>query len=441
MLRRSTVAVMLSVIVLAAGCDLLNPERPTVHGDTTLFGNLLEVDSPEGDDEAWWVKVRLGVPRALAKAEVAEGKPTPTLEEGLVADVRVTAETVVLVDGAPAFVEDIAPGSEVVVEPLPGSTRMVGTSNMTVEAAYLTDFATYRRWQLPGLATAEDEADIVEDPARINSAGVEHAPIPIGDGSVLYFSARLRSPAMSGDRWLGARREGLSEPSTDQPAAERSYRTELTPSGWGPPVLVRFEGLGNVAAARVSWVSPDETASLVTVETTDGESWVGRAERSAAGDPWGPVVRIEELGEGNAYDGVYLAGSRSKIVFTANWSGNPQSDLVLYDPAVAETPQLLTPPINSAGSEWGARVGPGNELFFVRGDRQLALIEGSLQQVRLPTPHRAVLTEAVPTADASWVFLCRPEYRPVEADLNIWVARWAGGGRLGEPVPVDDWRP
>ena len=37
-----------------------------------------------------------------------------------------------------------------------------------------------------------------------------------------------------------------------------------------------------------------------------------------------------------------------KIVFTANWAGNPQSDLVLYDPSVAETPQLLTPPINSA---------------------------------------------------------------------------------------------
>jgi len=29
----------------------------------------------------------------------------------------------------------------------------------------------------------------------------------------------------------------------------------------------------------------------------------------------------------------------------------------------------------------------------------------------------------------------------VEVDQDIWVARWVGGGRLGEPVPVDEWRP
>jgi len=29
----------------------------------------------------------------------------------------------------------------------------------------------------------------------------------------------------------------------------------------------------------------------------------------------------------------------------------------------------------------------------------------------------------------------------VEVDQDIWVARWVGGGRLGEPVPVDDWHP
>lgn len=440
MLRRSAGTLLLIAVALA-GCDLLNPDRPTVHGDTTLFGNLLEVQRAEGDDEAWWAKVRIGVPRAFAKAEAAEGKPTPTLEEGLVADVRVTSETVVLANGSPAFVEDIAPGSEVVVEPIPGSTRMVGTSNMTVEAEYLTDFETYRRWQLPGLAMPGDQLDDAEDPSRIRSAGVEHAPIPVGDGSVLYFAARLRPPAMSGGRWLGARREGLTEPGPNEPAVERSYRTELTESGWSPPQPVRFDGLDEAIVVRVSWVSSDETNCLVTVVSPDGVSWIGRSERQSAAAPWGPVVRIDALGEGNCDDGVYLAGSRSKIVFAANWAGNPQSDLVLYDPTVAETPQLLTPPINSAASEWGARVGPKNELFFVRGDRQMALLGGGVQEVRLPTPHRAVVTEAVPTADGTWVFLCRPEYWPVELDQDIWVARWVGGGRLGEPVPVDDWRP
>lgn len=441
MLRQSMSTLMLVAVVLTAGCDLLNPDRPTVQGDTTLFGNLLDVDGPEGEEDAWWAKIRIGVPRALSKAEKEEGRPTPTVEEGLIADVRVTEETVVLVDGQPASVEDIAPGSEVVVEPVAGSTRMVGTSNITAEAAYLIDFETYRRWQLPRLAVPEDEAGIIEDPLLVNSAGVEHSPVPIGDGSVLYFAARLRSPALSDGRWLGARRDGLTEPEKDLPAVERSYRTELTEQGWSPPVLVEFEGLDGEITTRVSWVSPDETECLVTVETVDGGSWIGHAERQSISDPWGPVVRIEALGDDNAADGVYLAGSESKIVFTSNWSGNPQSDLVLYDPSASETPQLLSPPINSAGSEWAPRVGPGNELFFVRGDHQLVLIDGTIHQVRLPTPHRAVLTEAVPTADGSWIFLCRPEYRPVEADQNIWVARWVGGGRLGEAVPVDEWRP
>ena len=142
MLRRSKLVCVLLAVVAAVGCDLLDPARPTIQGDTTLFGNLLEVVRVEGDDEAWQARVRVGVPRAFAKAEVAGGKPTPTLEEGLIADVRVTTETVVLVEGRPAFVEDINPGSEVVVLPVPGTTRMMGTSNLTVDASYLTDFTT-----------------------------------------------------------------------------------------------------------------------------------------------------------------------------------------------------------------------------------------------------------------------------------------------------------
>lgn len=441
MLRRSKLVCVLLAVVAAVGCDLLDPARPTIQGDTTLFGNLLEVGQVEGDDEAWQVRVRVGVPRAFAKAEVAGGKPTPTLEEGLIADVRVTTETVVLVEGRPAFVEDINPGSEVVVLPVPGTTRMMGTSNLTVDASYLTDFTTYRRWQLPGLPSPEGEIDRRNDPARINSAGVEHAAVPVGDGSVLYFAARLRPPVRDGEPWLGARRDGLVEPGPGEPGMERSYRTELSPSGWTAPQLVRFPGLDETAVVRVSWVSEEETVCLVTVASLDGSSWIGRSERPSKGASWGEVARVEALGEGSAEDGVYLAGSASKIVFTANWAGNPQTDLVLFDPNVSDTPQLLTPPINTPASEWGARVGPNNELLFVRGDRQLALFEGTLRQVRIPTPHRAVVTEVAPATVGEWVFLCRPSYQPVEVDQDIWVARWVGSGRLGEPVPVDDWHP
>ncbi|PWB73819.1 MAG: hypothetical protein C3F15_08860 [Holophagae bacterium] len=441
MTRRSIIGCVLVAVVVAGACDLLNPARPAIQGDTTLFGNLLEVDRIEGADEAWQVRMRIGVPRALAKAEAAGGQPTPTLEEGLVADVRVTTDTVVLVDGAPFFIEDVNPGTEIVVLPVAGTTRMVGTSNITVDASYLTDFTTYRRWQLPGLPAPEGEVDGRRDPARINSAGVEHAPVPVGDGSVLYFAAHLRPPKAPGEAWLGALRDGLAEPSSGTAMVERSYRTQLTAAGWTAPALVRFPELDDAALVRVSWVSDDETSCLVTVAPANGPSWIGRSARPSADASWGALEVVEAFGSDNVDDGVYLAGSASKIVFTANWAGNPQTDLVLFDPGVSETPQLLTPPINTAASEWGARVGPRNELLFVRDDRQLALIDGTVQQVRIPSPHRAVITEVAPTRDGAWVFLCRPSYQPVEVDQDIWVARWVGGGRLGEPVPVDDWHP
>jgi hypothetical protein len=441
MIRRSALGCVVMSFVVIGACDLLNPTRPTIQDDTTLFGNLLEVSRIEGDEEAWLVRARIGVPRAFAKAEAAAGQPTPTLEEGLIADVRVTADTVVLVDGAPFFIEDVNPGTEIVVLPAAGSTRMVGASNVTVDASYLMDFTTYRRWQLPGLRLPGDEVDSRRDPARINSAGVEHSPVPVGDGTVLYFAARLRPPAAQGEPWLGALRDGLLDPTAGGSVVERTYRTQLAATGWTLPVLVRFPELDDAAVVRVSWVSEGETSCLVTVAPVDGPSWIGSSSRPSARAPWGAVEVVEAFGSDNVEDGVYLAGSSSKIAFTANWAGNPHTDLVLFDPSVSETPQLLTPPINSAASEWGARVGPANELLFVREDWQLALIDGTLHQVRIPTPHRAVITEAAPTRDGAWVFLCRPSYQPVEVDQDIWVARWIGGGRLGEPVPVDDWRP
>ena len=207
---------VVSLMVVVAGCDLLNPARPTPHADTNLFGNLIEVRADEGGADEWWVRVRIGLPRAFARAESGEGKPTPVVEQGIAADVLVGADTVVLADGGPVFIEDIPPGSEVVVLPVPGSTRMIGTSNITVEAHYFLDFETYRRWQLPGLAVEDDDVP-AQDPDRINSAGVEGAPVPVGDGTTLYFTSRLRAPARPDSGWLGARRDGLLEPGPDQP--------------------------------------------------------------------------------------------------------------------------------------------------------------------------------------------------------------------------------
>lgn len=440
MIRRFLAAVIIPAALLT-GCDLLNPARPTPHDDTNLFGNLIEVFQDEGEPEAWWMRMRIGLPRAFTRAEAAEGKPTPTMEEGMVADVRVTADTVVLVGSRPGSIEDINPGAEVVAIPVAGSTRMIGTSNITIEADYVTDFETYRRWQLPGLATEGGSSGAVQDPARINSAGVEGSPVPVGDGSVLYFSARLRLPAHPDGQWFGARRDGMVEPGPDAPVVERSYRTELGESGWSRPALVAFHGLDGEAVVRISWVSSDETRCLVTVVDFEGRSWVGAASRASSGSRWGEVEVLPELINENPGDAVYLAGSATKIVYAASLVGSPTSDLMLLDPGVAEMPQLLTPPINSPASEWAPRVGPSNELFFVRGDRQMMMVGGVVQPVGIPVPHRAAVSQAAPTLDGRWIFFCLPDYTPGELDQDIYVSRWLGEDRLGEPIAADDWRP
>jgi hypothetical protein len=372
---------------------------------------------------------------------MAEGKPTPTMEEGIVADVTVTPETVVLVDGIPGFIEEIDPGTEVVVIPMAGTTMMVGTTNLTVEAAYLLDFVTYREWRLPALDASVGDHDAAEDPSRINSTGIEHAPLPLAEGRVLYFAARLRPPAGPGGAWMGARRGGLAEPAAEGPAIERPYRTALGDQGWTMPEPVSFPGLDGPTVVRVSWVNADETRCLVTVEEADGGSWVGASERSSASAAWGPATRMDELGTESPADAAYLAGSSTKIVYSVHRAGARQTDLLLFDSKDSASPIPLDPSINTPMSEWGPRIGPSNELFFNRADRPFVLVGGAARPIRVPGYHRVVATQAAPTNDGQWVFLCMPRYRPIELDQDIFVARWLGEGRLGEPVPVDDWRP
>lgn len=431
----------LAVCLAVPGCDLLDPNRPVAHADTEVFGNLLQVERAASEDQAWLAVVRVGAPRELTAAEAAEGKPTPQIEEALVADVLVGADTVVLSHGQPAAVEAINLGTEVAVIPVPGSTRMMGTSRLTVRAAYLTDFDTYRRWRLPGLRKPGDRGEVRDDPDRINSDGVEHAPVPVADGKILYFAARLRPPVEQGEPWQGARREGMSEPGQGGVTVERSYRTELGEDGWTPPRLVRFPGLESSRVVRVSWVSGDETSCLVTVEEEDGTSWIGSTARSPSGKGWAEPSRVLPDQEGQLSDAAYLAGSRSKMVVTVQSAPGALGDLWLFDPS-AESPFLpLQPTINSDAAEWGPRVGPDNQLLFDREDHQLVFSGGVVRSLRLPGPHRVVVTEAAPTADGRWVFFCLPRYAPGELDQDIHVATWDGEASLGPPVPVDEWRP
>jgi hypothetical protein len=430
--------IVAAVLLVVSGCDFIDPARPTAQPDAEVFGNLLDVERSPDDPKSWIVRVQVGAPRSVRAADEDSGKSTPVVEKGLKATVTVGADTVVLVDDRPGLLDDIDSGTEVVVLPVLGTSEMYGSDDLRLEASTVMDFATYRRWRLPKL---DPEADVeAADPAMINSDGLELAPVPVAGGTVLYFSARLRPPATEGDSWHGAFREGFAMPDPETAVLERSFRSKLTAEGWTAPELVRFPGLDEAGQVRVTWVKADETICLVTVTTPGEAPWIGRATRSGANRRWSAPQRIEGLGD-DARDGVYLAGSSSKIVFATLRGGGTQGDLFLYDPKVEEGPAPLQPPIFTAINEWNPRTGPEGELLFNRADRQLILKGGQVRALRLPGPHRVLMTQAATTDDGRWLFFCMPKYRMPEMDEDIFVASLTEDFELGEPVPVDEWRP
>jgi hypothetical protein len=366
-----------------------------------IFGNLLDVERSPDDPGSFVVRVQVGAPRSIRAADEETGKPTPETEKGMIATLTVGADAVVFADDRPGLLEEIPSGTEIVALPTAGTTEMYGTNDLRLEASTVMDFETYRRWRLPKLDPDADPA--ADDPARINSSGPELAPVPVAGGTILYFSAHLRPPATSDDSWHGAFREGFVAPEEGDGAVERSYRSELTEGGWTTPELVGFPGLDEARQVRVTWVNADETVSLVTVTPADGPAWVGRSSRSRATARWSTPERLEVLGD-DARDGVYLTGSKTKIVFASSQSGGPQSDLFLYDPKAGEVPSPLQPPIFTTVEEWNPRTGPAGELLFNRGDRQLILKGGQVRPLRLPGPHRIPFTQAATTDDGSWLF-------------------------------------
>ncbi len=430
---------VLFLVVMIVGCGMVDPDRPVPQPDTNVFGNLLEVVPDTNQPEAKVVKVRVGLPRSLVAAQQERGKPTPATEEFTTAEVTVSPDTVVLVQGRPGTLDEINSGTEVAAIPLAGSTRMMGASRVLFEASYFMDFDTYRSWRLPSLAP-QDEGSRLGDPARINGPGVEHSPIPVGDGHVLYFTERWRRPWKPDGKWFGTVRDGLPEPEPNAASSrERTYRTELGAGGWSRPALVAFPGLDDAQEVRVTWMSPDETRCLVTVR--DGAaSWVGAAERKSEKAAWGEVARVAALGEAAASDAVYLKGSNTMIAFASDRPGGMgQRDLFLYQPG-KDAPQPLDPRINTPSDEWAPRVGATNQLLFCRMDRQLLYAGGVVTPLRLPGPYREVLTEANPTTEDATLFFCEPQFTPVELGKDLYVAPWEGKATLGKAVPVDDWR-
>ncbi len=392
-LRLSAFAGAAAAALLLVSCGVVDPNRPTPQADTNVFGGLLDVAPAADRPGAFLARIRVYPPRELTRAEQEVGRPTPTIEESVIAEVTVDPDTVVLVDGRAGSLEGLTPGTEVAVLPAAGSMRMIGTTRVLLDASFFMDFSTYHRWQLPALGTPPEEPEA--DPAHVNSPGVEHAPVPLSGGRVLYFAAHLRPPWKPGGPFVGARRPGMPEPREGTPPVERTYRTELGKDGWAPPEPVALPGVEKAAVVRISWVNEGETVCLVTVGDPGGGSWVGRAERSRNDRPWGPVQRIPGVEGEAAADAVYLAGSSTMVAFSRSVTvGN--SDLYMLNPKQMAEAKPLDPRINTPGPEWCPRVGPTNQLFFCRGQRQLIYAQGIVDALRVPGSFRKVLTEANP---------------------------------------------
>ena len=421
------------------GCGAFSPDRPVPQPDTDIYGTLVSVETSPDQPDSTVLHIKVGVPRALSGKRAEEGRPeVPVQGTGLTAEATVTPDTVAITGNRPVGTLDaFKPGMDVVVLPVPGTTRLKGTTLVMADAALLMDFKSYRSWRLP--KSLEETPKEEGDTARINSPGIEHAPVPLHGGTVLYFAARLRRPWKDGSPWLGTERPGLRPGDATKAPTERTFRTELGPDGWSTPVLVTFPDLDDALTVRVTWVNEDETICLVTVRDADGTRWVGRSERPKATKPWGAVTRLEGTGEGSAEDAVYLAGSTKSFAFTTDRKGN--LDIFLYYPKNGEEPMPLDPRIDTAGNEWAPRTGPKNELLFCRADRQLLYVKGVARPLRVQAPLRIPVTEANPARDGKWIFACLPRYTPLEMDQDIVVLPWLAPGKLGTPVPVDSWRP
>lgn len=442
MFRKPCVIVLLAAVVAVGGCDMLDPARPTVQPDTEIFGNVMDSEELPDEPGVYTVRVTINPPRALEQAEAAGGRPTPPVEDGIVAELRVDSDTVVLRRGMPATLNDFTPGTEVVGLPVPGTTRMSGETLILLNADMLMDFETFRNWRLPLLPG--ENLPPVDDPSKVNTDGMERAAVPLNGGKVLYFSARLRR-VPEGNSWTyaGALRDGLQPAEDTNLAPEMPFRTEWSEDGWSAPELVQFPDTEGASLVRVTWANPEETVCLVTVkDAPDGVPRVGRSERRSAKSGWGQIQPLEGIGEGYASDAVYLGGDQAEtLLFCAARGGANQTDLYLFNATQQETALPLEPRINTVGSEWGPRIGPDNALYFSRADRQLVFTGGMVQPVYLGLEHRVFFSEVAVTDDGVWVFLTYTIPSAGDPDLDIWVAPRSEDGAIGLPVPIAEWHP
>lgn len=430
---------LLVVPLTLVSCFKDMTRTPVPQEDVLIVGRLVGLSERSQEPGVFNLQIRLAMPESIKGVMRNQGRPIPESEKEMVAKVKVTPDSVCVVDGLAGELSRLRSGQEVVVVPVSGSCAMVGESELLAEASEVYDFRSYQVRFLPkSVESWPAWISQRQDPSKINSSGKEVAPIPVKSGRVLYFSAGLLPPLAPGQPYRGALREGMTRGERLLPWAEqgglRPYRTEFKAGAWTPPAPVVFPDLPDEASLKVTWVSPEEDALLAELRLPGREPQLVQSSKAASGS-WGKLEPVPEASGKASGDGQRFGKQLQALV----WTVYEFQSSDLYLKLAEQEAGPLEPRINTVSAEWAPRLGPNTTLYFCRGDRQLFFGNKVLQEVRLPGTLRRPLQEAAPTADGKLLFFRFPRYSPGEPDWDIAVALREGEG-WGVPTPVDEFR-
>ena len=429
--------------LLAAGCNVQDTTTPVPQPDSLILGRIAAVRET-ADKGVWEVEINESLPETMQGAMRREGKPVPKLDKDVKVRVRVTADTVCVPGEWASDLGSFRVGQEVAVNPVPGTTAMVGTKLLLADAAEMYLFSVYQmRYLAASLQAAPADAFTPDDPKLVNSAGLEMTPIPVAGGKAVYFAAGLLpGTPIAGKEAppVGAVRPGMRDAKGALAAwavgGYRPYRTSWENGAWTEPRPVEFPGVAPDAAARLTWVNGGETACLVEVLGRDGVRGLYSSDRKDAKAPWTALVKVDVPGGPSVGDAQRFGRQLKALVWTVYDQGS--SDLWLS--TEGKPGQPLEPRINTMGPEYAPRIGPNNCLYFCRADRQLLFAGGVVREVRLPGAQRRPLLEAAPTEDGKLLFFRVPRYTVGALDWDLAVAPLAGT-TLGQPVLLDAFKP
>ncbi len=441
-INRNFAALGLAALV-GVGCNMQDATTPVPQPDSLILGRIAAIRET-ADKGVWEVEINEGLPETMQGAMRREGKPVPALDKDVKVRIRVAADTVCVAAERASGLEDFRVGQEVAVNPVPGTTAMVGTKLLLADAAEIYLFSVYQMRYLPRSLQAVPAGVLLpDDPKLVNSAGLEVTPLPAMGGRVVYFAAGLlpAQPAAGKDaRPVGAVRPGMRDAKGALApwavGGYRPYRTAWENGAWTQPQPVEFVGLGADVNARLTWVNDGETACLVEVMQPSGVRGLFSGERRDARAPWRALVKLDVAGGPNVGDAQRFGRQLKALVWTVYDQGS--SDLWLS--TEGKPGQALEPRINTMGPEYAPRVGPNNCLYFCRADRQLLFAGGVVQEVRLPGAQRRPLLEGAPSTDGKLLFFRVPRYTVGALDWDLAVAPLTGTN-VGKPILLDMWKP